>query len=642
MLRWKPGGTMKRIFKFFLSPDASIPAGVLTALFCMSPVGQLIAIYAILSIIGIPLAVVITLTPALVTIRILAQLLHLGQARLQLGTALPWLAYLALSLGLLALPSLSANRIHAQRVAALQAGDRTQPFEAKRANTLAIAYMSSAKGVGSCDEVCQRLLLNRQADKVIVVGLGSGKKEPPVLDPNTEGQAFWWEEGLNCEARKLAGRPRDLGPLEPDSGLYARQPADLVRLKVARGNCLATSTITLAEADAVVLHGGVARGASAMQAGLNPWVDTVRAGRLAFYTKAEGGFDLVYQRTFTATSKLLPLTLPFVHYGGSFQTAAGLLRRTVYTGEASRQSLVPALGAFLESQLGLKLALSAEDSGEDLRDTLAEIVSQDSPLSEAQFAVVEDFFDDLRRRKLLSGDDLKLSLQILRNPNIRVATYAATAVRKLPKSDLGLVQQFADTLTARMENFEPNPEPSYLPSRYKELEAISNAISALPEATLADSEPAYAALEALAKDPVARVFGYQALKRLADFGEKGVPTLLYLIADAADYRARQDGKRFKQTVPHQWQHPYLAGLQGLCELASQGYSSEATVSQLYDWLDDGTLSTFGSYYGLIINTLFALGEDPDKIWAALESTQENRERFDQEIFRSKKQVDCGY
>jgi hypothetical protein len=44
-----------------------------------------------------------------------------------------------------------------------------------------------------------------------------------------------------------------------------------------------------------------------------------------------------------------------------------------------------------------------------------------------------------------------------------------------------------------------------------------------------------------------------------------------LIGEAAPFKDKRQGGTVTPSVPNQWQHPYLAGLQGLCSLGRGGF-----------------------------------------------------------------------
>ena len=159
---------------------------------------------------------------------------------------------------------------------------------------------------------------------------------------------------------------------------------------------------------------------------------------------------------------------------------------------------------------------------------------------------------------------------------------------------------------------------------------LAGAIAALPDGAIL---PYRSQLERLAHDSEARVRAYSALRRLSVFGAEAVSTLIFLIDDSWIQKTKREG--------NDWQHPYLAGIQGLCLLASPG---KAAIPMLYSRLEDGTVVKFASYWDLAINTLVSLGAEADEMWLYLQTDDRNhtRERFDSEVRRAQRKIDCSY
>ena len=51
-----------------------------------------------------------------------------------------------------------------------------------------------------------------------------------------------------------------------------------------------------------------------------------------------------------------------------------------------------------------------------------------------------------------------------------------------------------------------------------------------------------------------------------------------------------------------------------------------------------------SYWDLTINTLVGLGADPEAMWPHLQTDDKNhtKARFDNEVARARKKIDCSY
>ena len=75
-----------------------------------------------------------------------------------------------------------------------------------------------------------------------------------------------------------------------------------------------------------------------------------------------------------------------------------------------------------------------------------------------------------------------------------------------------------------------------------------------------------------------------------------------------------------------------------------GRAGSAAVPLLYERLKDGRMVKYGSYRDMTINTLVSLGAEPEEMWTYMQSNEQNytRDRFDREVGRAQRKVDCSY
>jgi len=107
----------------------------------------------------------------------------------------------------------------------------------------------------------------------------------------------------------------------------------------------------------------------------------------------------------------------------------------------------------------------------------------------------------------------------------------------------------------------------------------------------------------LASDNDIRVDGYIALTRLAAFGEQAVPAQLELI----NVGIAGGDKAFRDNA---YQHPYIAGLIGLC---MAGPDAAAALPRLRQLNAEGRLYTHGSYGRLLFTMLVRIGENEQAV-----------------------------
>jgi len=408
-----------------------------------------------------------------------------------------------------------------------------------------------------------------------------------------------------------------------------KSPADLLRLKAAQGICLTARDASINEADGVLVAARIKKGHSPYSAGLSLLADTVSAERLTLFVRQDGRLVERYRATGVTYHPMLPILLPSYVGGYGLELAPGFLRGTEYLGDAERFRPSPSLGHFLADTLKFDLALRDADATQVTQDVIAVALDRPGPIDRANAKVMQDFFETLSRRKDAQRADAELALRVLADRRVPVPRMASAPVRKFATNDPALARAFAAVLFGRLFEIDPSAkedDPAYL--GYP-LDYLANAIADLPDDAIL---PYRDELERLARDKEARVQAYRALRRLSVFGADTVPTLIFLIDDSYAEKDR---------TSNTWQHPYLAGVQGLCGLGPAG---NAAVPLLFERLEDGRVVQYGAYWKMTINTLISLGADPDEAWTYMESKKQNytRDRFDSVVRRAQHKVDCSY
>ena len=592
------------------------------SLVCLSPVGSALAVIAAISVIGLPITLAMGAIPSLFLFLLLARLIHLMLAAAGLRF---WPASALLSLGLLAAIPFVENRKLDAEAGTLIAKDIRTIGNRPASGTLAYVGRDNGKSATECGDFCRRALLNGAVDAVLVA---SSKSSGEIPADSLQGSLYRLERMATCppvdikegERIEIPGEERQWGD---------KSSADLLRLEAAQGICLTKRDAALAEADAAIVAGSVKRGESPYTAGLSLSADTVSAERISYYVRENGALTERYRSTGVTYYRMLPLLLPSYVSGYGLKLAPGFLRSTAYAGDAKRYRAQPSLAAFVIETLGLDLGLRDEDASEATRAVVAAALAGPGPVDRANIKVMQDFFEEIHRRKDADEADAALALRILADRRVPVPRAASAPVRKFARDDPALAREFAAVLFDRLSEIDPaqrEDDPDYLgyPLAY-----LAGAIAALPDGAIL---PYRSQLERLAHDSEARVRAYSALRRLSVFGSEAVSTLIFLIDDSWIQKKR-DG--------NDWQHPYLAGIQGLCLLGSPG---KAAIPMLYSRLEDGTVVKFASYWDLAINTLVSLGAEADEMWLYLQTDDRNhtRERFDSEVRRAQRKIDCSY
>ncbi|MCB1430360.1 MAG: hypothetical protein KDJ66_14750 [Nitratireductor sp.] len=590
-----------------------------------------------ISVIGIPIALLIAALPGLFVIYFLSRLIYLLFAKP--GSAVHGGMALGLALVILAVPPVLVNSWLDKKADALIAQDIDHATGNPNVRSLAVVAARGYYTGGQCDELCKRLLLNGQVDEFIMWREAEPFDEAKL--PQT-GQRYRFVRQASCKAPDglISGDP--LGLAKDDEGMKGRSLDDLIVANSAAGNCLVSDTVPFSRADAVLMLGAVTSNRKSARPGLDMLADTVSGIRLTLLVRKDGGFVPVYRKTSTSIRKLWYLVVPGMFDGGGMKLYPSLARRTEYRGGAKRYSSGISLASFVEDRLGLKLAVRNTISPLDELNQLDEILATAKELTSAQIALVERFFDNIEYRKPVDESQMELGSKILSNMAIPVSYPVARMVDNLPKADRSRQQEFADLLFQRLEarlDAVPGSTKSqgYNSSQFPQVVQISRAIAALPQGAIAQRH--FDGLVRLARNEVLRTHGYSALKRLADFGEQGADQLFWLIEDADRMLARNSRRNRDQS----WQHPFLAGLGGLCQMALRGEVPGNGAKRFIALAKAEKVAVFGAYAKMVAGTLLGFGASPQQVREVLLMSGSNKpEQVDKVISRAQAKIDCSY
>ncbi|MGX5847018.1 hypothetical protein ACWGTO_08065 [Mesorhizobium sp. PL10] len=577
-----------------------------------------LAIVAAMSIVGIPFAILMALIPPVFLFLLLTATVSLG-----LPTQLAWLTSPLIAAALLAVPPFLINRSMDQTAAALVSGDRDQVIRPFKTGTLAVRSDQSVfwtKTQTHCDDFCMRVLLTGSAQRIMVLDYD---KEMPEVDFSATARTFRMERRASCPPAELIdARPLDLGGPQ---NFNAPKASERMRIEIARGNCLIEAEAPLSDADAVISTGQIKRGLSDYGAGLDPMADTVSVYRISMQGKRGGVSSEIYRSTGVASHRLLPLLLPSYVTGYQFDIRIGF-PRTLRLTNLDRFAARPDWSRFVVKTLGMKLALPA--GSEDAAVVLAAKLGQPQPIDAVTNSLAEDFFSRLGDKRTASQADIDLAVAVLNDRRLDIPRHVYSAARHAKDVTPQSMARLADVLFARL--FELDIKVGKFGNIDAPLASeLALAIQYLPD----DVIPTHRAdLEKLARDIPRRVAAYRALTRFSALGAGAIPTMLYLIDDAV-LQPRDKGNF--------WQHSYLAGVLGLCQLGERGAPA---VQPFLERIRSGTIPLYAGYGDLAINTLAGLGADKERTWQAVSAKDQtiSRGRFDSVFDRAKRKIDCHY
>lgn len=584
-----------------------------------------------ISIIGIPLALLLMAAPTALLFAVLARVLYtaLGSNRSALVAAcFGALAAMALP------PSVVNQRINRDAAALIAADhdDVARPFVAR---TLAVSQPRD-RSKPSCDDFCRRALLNRQVERFLVTTAASGP-----IDPETRATSYRLERRASCPAVQFSGDGNRI-QIDAERAAHKEKRSDeLMQIEIAKGNCLVEEAARLGDADTILASARVRDGKYAHQAGFDINADTIRADRLTAHVREGDGWRETYRWTGVLFAELFPILAPTQIPHGVTATP-GFGRSSHLLNISTKYYGGPDWSAFVVKTLGMDLALRAESAQIDTRALIEQALDRPDPLGPAPAKLIEDFFEGLSRAASVTAEDMPLILRAFADPRVKAPRSGWAAVRHARTAGPDYFRALAASGFMRLRRLAKDSGAASRGDDYQEAVALSGLVAALPDDAL---RPFRADLEWLAHEENLRVATTSTLRRLSIFGADAAPTLLYLIDDG-DRVGRELMRKDRGRDGHFYrdnraQHPYLAGLGGLCAMGPAG---AAMIQPLLDRLDSGVMVKHGSYWRLTVATLTSLGATSEQIWPRLQTDNANqtRERMDKEIARNRKRLDCSY
>jgi hypothetical protein len=588
-----------------------------------------IVVIAAISIIGIPIAVVMGLAPALALFLGLIMVIR----RLLPGNRYATFAGVLGAAGVMLVVPIIFNEKLERRIEDYIKDDRSTFSGPLRARTLAVrsnSLMTLNRDEIACDYFCQRMMLNAQVERLLYV---STRNLADSLDPNAQAQSFRMERRAECPNVELRRGLNTFRMPSEEKTQGQKDAAELLRLAIASGNCLIVEKAPLGSADAILTQGRLHAGMNNYAARFTLDADTIRADRISLHLRQNGAFNEVYRWTGINAEKLFDILLPTAIFGSELRARSGFLRSNVRANIPDGTYSGPDWSGFAMTTLGYDLALRRETAAQDTRAHIAKVVGGGGAIEKTQQQVIADYFEGLARTRAVPPSEDATILKMFADQRVVLPTNAWAAARNATGRDASYYTALATGAFTRLRQMEASLPAS---ERDERLRAIASLVQNLPDVAI---RPHRADLEWLARHDVFRVPAYSALKRLAVFGADAVPTFLFLIEDAVRTGAQKNPRQ--KFSDNAWQHPFLAGMGGLCLMGQAG--SSAIQPLLQKW-DANMMPRGGSYWRLAIATLTSIGAEPEQVWQHMQSEEKgrNREAFDKEVARARRKPDCGY
>ncbi len=541
----------------------------MAAALALTPVGQVAYMVALVTYIGVPIGILIALLPSifliLLAIRLIVEIWRALRSRWIVMALIPAIALA----GMMDFFVFRAWRISdwlEGRAAALAAGDRNDLAALAPIGTLAVLRTTRQEMETACDDLCRRLLLTGAVTRILELTPVPEKRRPitqetawsptewpPLLPTDTLSGTLWRLERRDvCSTAALDASLRSSDtatPLKvPGTSARSLNSAELMRLRVAGGECLVGEPATLAAADTVLVHGTIRSGTGDYSAGFRAWTDTLSAWHLALWQRDRGVLVEKYRQTSARWHQPFGVMVPTFVHGYGLAVASGWARTTKMLNRVPRED-DPPVGTFVSRDLHLDVLPRPGDPAAPpevaLRAAQAEVVdrilAKNTAPSSLEMAMLKDYqsrFVFVRRGigEHVAPDDVRRVLEIVAAERIDLQSDVGLAVHEVIREDPTTAPALASALWARLSAL---PEPTNASERLRwsgQINMIAGSLDSLPDDVLRLYR---AQTLAVMRDRARRPFATNLLRRLDAFGQDILPDLHAMMDDAvAQYAAR--------------------------------------------------------------------------------------------------------
>ncbi|MDZ7628797.1 MAG: hypothetical protein U5J99_10395 [Parvularculaceae bacterium] len=333
---------------------AGWPTRILAALVLVG-IGAGLYIVALISVIGIPIALMLLALPAAAVLYVASELIHqvsrLAAAMLG-GKPLGHVVAAALVVAGSFLVAQVANFRLGAAARSLDAGDFDKGQDVSiRTFALTGDQLREINKFPACDELCLQLLISGAAKVVLI----SGPVDPdagPAADAPAIAARF--EQRATCAEPKHFRNIKD-EHAKREASRREKATFDEARRRQEAGLCLIETKSRLGAADAVLAEMKTKTGKSAASAGFDPFADTASATQLSLYRRAGGRFNEVSRRTIVRYEPLLFLAAPTYLNSYGMDVKVGFARYPAYINAKGRHYGRTAQAEFLTTRLGIDL-----------------------------------------------------------------------------------------------------------------------------------------------------------------------------------------------------------------------------------------------------------------------------------------------
>ena len=595
-----------------------------------------LGILPMLVIIGIPISIAYWSVPALFLIATISYVIYHA-----MGFSGRTGALLAVSLSgiLLAIPAYMLNMQMEKQAFSHVSNDHNSLTLPLPFGKIAVVTKGSGKYAKDsstrCDGFCLHALLSGSARSILMLE----SREPfTPLQPDAEAVEFTIERLPQCPETIFASGRHTLSlPNGKSRKKGTANAVELIKLKISEGECLVSKKAKLSDADIVITRGrAISGGSHASRPGFRLFTDTIIADRITVHQKMamDGAFDEVYRWTGVTFKPFAWILVPAPQSGYGFDVNMGWWRSVQRINIAKRYDDKSDWPLFLTGTLGFDLQLDGTFAEKRIIENMEKVLAENRAPSPEEWSSFSDYLD--RRGLIANADaarsDFEIAYQMLENGKFPTPPRLYQVVNHAVKNTTPQqVAHLTEMMISRMEDGTTWAENLKV-SRKKELANLAAGLRRLPDEYLL---PHFERHVKLASNQAVQTAAWRFISQLHIHGERAVPTLLEQIGAGLE-----GGDRFYRS--NAYQHPYLAGMIGLCLAGPQAKSASPKLLRL---MQEGQLPAHASYGDLMVNTLVRTAIDPELIWPVYSAANKNRtrENFDREVKRAKSdRPDCSY
>ena len=476
-----------------------------------------------------------------------------------------------------------------------RAGDRDNLVTPPAISTLAVVeVIEQPSREALCGDFCQRTLLNRVVDEIILLRL---IKPLDSAVGQHRGMRFRLEEKDVCPPVDVKKVPRILPFNRKQRNWSDRNPWDLLQIEAAKGNCLVSSPVPVEQADAIIFFGDIKRGKTLSEAGLDIYADTLSASRFSFSRRTGDRYEEVVRSTSTSYYRVLPVALPGEPDSGTPQMTPQWLRTKVEEGSERTGDVPFDPLEFAQQRLGFDLSLHDADADDELRKVILDFIERRREYDPGSADGLEVYFAGVERSGLIPDQDVELIGRILADGRLVLPAIAVIPRGHLMERHHGKAEEIARSLFMRLNAALADQEQSNPRSlNARRISVTSKIIGVLPETAVL---PYFDTLAELAGTLSLASSGADAVKQLSAFGDRAVPLLIELIDDAESARVNAITYAQKDS----WQQPYVSALLALCRA---GPRAKSAIPWMKMRMNEGEFNRAGRYGTLLLRTMSRL------------------------------------